>query len=221
MKRLRGSLTYSNVMVTILALLVIGGGTAYAATSMLPKNSVGAKQLKKGAVTPAKLSIQAKAVLQGPAGPTGPKGAPGPQGPKGAVGATGPSTVFAGFHDGLVYLTSYLPARGPIATLTGLPAGSYAISAKFEAQGYAEKTTDFTECRLRAETDFDSAFMYLGNGVGGIFSGIFSLQIVHTFPATGAVTIECGHSPTFASENIEQIKITAIKVGSIATNHGI
>jgi hypothetical protein len=49
MKRLRGSLTYSNVMVTILALLVIGGGTAYAASSMLPKNSVGAKQIRKGA----------------------------------------------------------------------------------------------------------------------------------------------------------------------------
>jgi hypothetical protein len=48
MKRLRGSLTYSNVMVTILALLVIGGGSAYAATSLLPKNSVGARQLKKG-----------------------------------------------------------------------------------------------------------------------------------------------------------------------------
>jgi hypothetical protein len=29
MHRIRGSLTYSNVMVTVLALLVLGGGTAY------------------------------------------------------------------------------------------------------------------------------------------------------------------------------------------------
>ena len=52
LKRLRGKLTYSNVMVTVLAFVVLAGGTAYAATEMLPKNSVGTKQLAKEAVTP-------------------------------------------------------------------------------------------------------------------------------------------------------------------------
>jgi hypothetical protein len=70
MKRLRGQLTYSNVMVTILAILVLGGGTAYA-TQMLPKNSVGSKQLKKGAVTPTKLSKAVKKALTGPQSPAG------------------------------------------------------------------------------------------------------------------------------------------------------
>jgi Collagen triple helix repeat (20 copies) len=180
-------------------------------------------------VTPAKLSIKAKATLRGQTGATGaagPKGATGSQGPRGEAGSKGergeigPSTIYAGFHDEFVSLTTKLPARSPVATLTGLPAGSYAISAKFLAKGYAEKTTDFTECVLRAETDTDTAYQYLGNGPGGIFSDIFSMQIVHTFPAVGAATIECGHTLS-ASENIEQIKITAVKVGSIATNHGI
>ncbi|MGH2938629.1 MAG: hypothetical protein ACRDPE_10975 [Solirubrobacterales bacterium] len=52
----------------------------------MPKNSVGAKQLKPGAVTPAKLSLTTKTALTGP---TGPKGATGDTGPKGDIGARG------------------------------------------------------------------------------------------------------------------------------------
>ena len=53
MRRIEGKLTYANVMVTILAFIVLGGA-AYAATK-LPKNSVGTKQIKNGAVTGAKI----------------------------------------------------------------------------------------------------------------------------------------------------------------------
>jgi hypothetical protein len=53
-KTLRSKLTYSNVMVTILAFLVLGGGAAFAATK-LAKNSVGTKQLKSNAVTTKKI----------------------------------------------------------------------------------------------------------------------------------------------------------------------
>ncbi len=58
MRRLRGKLTYSNVMVTILAFLVLSGGAAYAA-SHLGKKTVGAKQLKPNAVTTAKIKKNA------------------------------------------------------------------------------------------------------------------------------------------------------------------
>lgn len=75
MKRVKGRLSYANVMATLALFLAMGGG-AYAAIQ-LPKNSVGSKQLKKGAVTPAKLSTAAKATITGPAGPAGPPGAPG------------------------------------------------------------------------------------------------------------------------------------------------
>jgi hypothetical protein len=90
MKRLLGKLTYANVMVTILAFAVLGGGTAFAAKeALLPKSSVGTKQLKKEAVTPAKLSTASKAALMGPTGATGATGAPGPQGLKGEKGDRG------------------------------------------------------------------------------------------------------------------------------------
>lgn len=89
MKRLRGKLTYSNVMVTVLAFVVLAGGTAYAATEMLPKNSVGSRQIVKGAVTPAKLSKASKATFTGPKGATGATGATGPQGTPGKEGTPG------------------------------------------------------------------------------------------------------------------------------------
>jgi Collagen triple helix repeat (20 copies) len=88
MRRIQGNLTYANVMVTILAVIVLGGGTAYAVTE-LPKESVGTKQLQRGAVTPAKLSAAARAATTGRQGPAGPAGAQGPQGPAGTPGKTG------------------------------------------------------------------------------------------------------------------------------------
>ena len=95
MKRILGRLTYANVMATI-AVFVALGGAGYAATR-LPKNSVGARQLKRGAVTPLKLSAASKRTLTGPQGPKGATGATGAngetgprglEGPKGAPGAT-------------------------------------------------------------------------------------------------------------------------------------
>ncbi|HJZ36812.1 MAG TPA: hypothetical protein VJ204_11140, partial [Solirubrobacterales bacterium] len=92
MHRVRRQLTYSNVVATTALFLVLAGGSAFAATQILPKNSVGAGQIKKGAVTPAKLAPAAKTTL------TGPKGATGPQGPKGDTGSAGPSGFTHGFE---------------------------------------------------------------------------------------------------------------------------
>jgi hypothetical protein len=88
MKRLRGKLTYANVISTLCLFLLLGGGAAYAAIK-LPRNSVGARQIKRGAVTPAKISNATKQVLAGAQGPRGATGAQGPKGPRGATGAAG------------------------------------------------------------------------------------------------------------------------------------
>jgi hypothetical protein len=48
---MRRHLTYANVMATIAVFLALGGGAAFAATQVLPKNSVGSAQLKRNAVT--------------------------------------------------------------------------------------------------------------------------------------------------------------------------
>jgi hypothetical protein len=88
LRKLRPKLTFANVMVVVLTFIVLGGG-AYAASS-LPKNSVGTKQLKNGAVTQNKIAKAAQNALRGATGPQGPqgeRGAKGEQGPKGTTGA--------------------------------------------------------------------------------------------------------------------------------------
>jgi hypothetical protein len=55
-KQIRKRLTYANVMSSIAVFLVLGGATAIAA-NQLGKNSVGSKQLKKNAVTAAKINL--------------------------------------------------------------------------------------------------------------------------------------------------------------------
>ena len=103
MKRLLGKLSYSNVISTFCLVLLLGGGTAYAA-SQLEKESVGTKELAKGAVTPAKLSKASKKTLTGPKGASGATGAtgaqglqgiPGPKGDKGETGAAGSALAYA------------------------------------------------------------------------------------------------------------------------------
>jgi hypothetical protein len=87
MKRIRGRLTSAHV-ISLIALFVALGGSAYAATQ-LPKNSVGVKQLKRGAVTPAKLSRAARFTMTGATGAKGDPGSAGPQGRPGERGASG------------------------------------------------------------------------------------------------------------------------------------
>ncbi|MCW2978414.1 MAG: collagen alpha-2(XI) chain-like [Solirubrobacterales bacterium] len=97
MKRFRFRPTYSNVVATLALFFALAGG-AWAATQ-LPKESVGSAQLAKGAVTPAKLSDQAKKGFTGARGEAGAQGALGPRGNEGqrgengAAGATGPQGI--------------------------------------------------------------------------------------------------------------------------------
>jgi hypothetical protein len=71
--RLRGKLTFANAM-SVIAVFIALGGVGYAAFK-LPKNSVGPKQIRNGAVNEAKLSAGAKAALKGAKGD---QGQPGP-----------------------------------------------------------------------------------------------------------------------------------------------
>jgi hypothetical protein len=101
MKRLAGKLTFANVM-SMTAVFIALGGSAIAITQ-LPKDSVGARQIKEGAVRSAEVkdfSLQADdfAKRSLPAAAIGPKGDQGPQGPAGPAGAAGtPATKVYAF----------------------------------------------------------------------------------------------------------------------------
>ena len=94
-QRIRGHLSFANVT-SLMALVFAMGGTGYALT--LPKNSVGSKQLRKNAVTSAKVknrTLRASdfALGQLPSGPPGAPGAPGATGLAGPAGAKGEQGV--------------------------------------------------------------------------------------------------------------------------------
>ena len=91
------------MVIAFIALLVALGGTSYAVVR-LPANSVGSKQIKRGAVKSSDLGSNAVssgkvrngsllatdfAAGQLPSGPAGPAGPAGPTGATGATGATG------------------------------------------------------------------------------------------------------------------------------------
>jgi hypothetical protein len=88
-QRLRPKLTFANA-ISVLALFVALGGVGYAAT-VLPKNSVGTKQLKNGSVTQKKISVAAQNALRGATGPQGERGSKGDAGASTAPGATIPA----------------------------------------------------------------------------------------------------------------------------------
>jgi hypothetical protein len=205
MNRLRGSLTYSNVMDTVLALLVLGGGTAYAA-SYLGKETVGARQLKKGAVTPAKLNPSSVAKLIGPQGSTG---ATGPQGPK---GDSGPSGVVRAFRKS----NSVSPASKLGSSLFGtevlslaVPPGRYFVTTDIELRS---SVADFVDCRLinghggsESEGPSRTQSMPAANSFQNLtMSDLFLVR------QGQEMNVECSHS--VGTTTVDNIDIVAVQV---------
>lgn len=104
MKRLSNVRPTPSMVIACAALLVALAGTSVAAVSIVvPRNSVGALQLKANSVNSSKVqngtlrradffSGQLPTGPRGPAGPAGPAGASGPAGPAGPAGAAGAAT---------------------------------------------------------------------------------------------------------------------------------
>jgi hypothetical protein len=155
-------LSYANVTSTLCLVLLVGGGTAFAA-SQLGKESVGTKQLKKEAVTPAKLSSASKKALtgpaglvgpRGPAGPvglTGPAGPAGPQGPKGDKGDKGDPGQSATALWAVVNSNGSLASKSSAVTSSGQPFGTGTYEIDFDR--------DVSKCSMIATPRGASAFI--------------------------------------------------------------
>jgi hypothetical protein len=213
MRNLRSKLTYANVMVSILAFCVLGGGTAFAAMQVAG-NSVGTKQLKKGAVTPGKLSSAAKDTMTGATGPeglkgdTGAKGSPGVQGDpgvKGEQGETGPSDVYSA----RLTLKAITPGFGYQTVVSvALPAGNYLVSATQTAESEGGQST--VECAIFSGSTSVATFYAR---VPSLLSGTVAGETTITLSAATTVSEQCGSTEHVM--NLSGPVLTAIKVGTL------
>ena len=145
MRKIRSNLTYANVMVTLLAFIVLGGG-AYAAVK-LPKNSVGPRQIKANAVSSPKVkdaSLLAQDFAPGqlPQGQKGDKGDKGDPGQPGSDAAS--ATAFIG-QDAVVPTSANqtvfcAPSGTDTASVDGCLSGNTAANEIYVSQGFPNAT---------------------------------------------------------------------------------
>jgi hypothetical protein len=190
------------MVVALLALFVAMGGVGYAAFK-LPKNSVGTKQIKDGAVTAKKVRLGSLVVRdfragQLPAGPQGLKGDKGDKGDKGIQGDRGPSDAF---H------------QGGLGTPFDLAAGDYVVNGE---------ATDDNSANMAASS-FNCAINRYGTGASGSGQASYGnappnglatvpLQATVHLPQGGTLEVFCtesGASGPIAAD------MTATRVGTL------
>ena len=209
----------------LLALVIVfGGGSAYAATTLVPNNSVGSAQVINGSLQKKDLSGKAIAALKGnrgrvgKTGPAGPAGSQGAKGDKGDTGATGPSDAFAGFKNGPVTLPFSTTTFTVVAHLP-LPAGKYVIFATANIINNAGIGDTEARCQLVASTgDLDEAKIALEdvNTAGSAYAGSLALNVVADMSAAaGGVDLTCRNEGS-GSTDVRFIKISAIRVANLS-----
>jgi hypothetical protein len=199
-------------VIAIAALFFALGGGAYAAVQSLPVNSVGTKQIKRGAVTTPKLSKsffrELKKIAKKYAGKQGAAGAQGP------TGSPGPSdTYIAGAAAG-----SLTSSFAEVASTT-VPAGEYLIQAKTVVFATSENTAGAGSCLIAPEA---GAAAWDGGtaafpAIPGVFSsGVISLAGADSFSATTPVVLFC--RALSGTLSFDDARVWATKVGAV---HGL
>jgi hypothetical protein len=184
-----------SMAVALIALFIALSAGAYAATQ-LPKNSVGATQIKAGAVTAAKVrdrSLKAADFAKGqlPAGPAGAPGAPGAAGAAGPAGPAGPRGA-----DG-----AGTPSPFAVVRANGtLDRGSHVVSVSRGVAGlYVVKTDrDITQCAFVAGIG--------AAGVDGSLSGEVSTERVNDV-STQSVEVKTRDSAGVAADRAFHLAI--------------
>jgi hypothetical protein len=119
---LRGVLDYlRRHHLALLALFVALGGTAAAATALVPRNSVGTRQVINGSLQKADLSKKTVKLLKGN------RGAPGAPGLRGAPGPTGAAGAAATKLWAMVTSAGRLARGSGVVSVTPGSTGSYTV----------------------------------------------------------------------------------------------
>jgi hypothetical protein len=230
-RKLRGRLTYANVMVTLLAFLVLGGGGAYAAGQLLGRNTVGTKQLKRGAVTGAKVrngtlhaaDFAAGQLSAGPRGAEGKRGATGvrgPDGPRGPQGAQGPQGPSHGFQASGAAASIGTTAFGATPVSLPLAAGSYLVTATVEADTSDGKAGAIV-CRLvNGGGGPGSASTQRTQSLAADATATFPLAAEFRVSAGQSLNLQCNRSGESEAVNIPAANVVAVQLADVSGETG-
>ena len=205
---LRRHLTYANVAAS-LALFLALGGAAYAATQ-LPKNSVGTKQLRNGAVTAGKIARQTRQQLQGARGPQGAQGPQGKTGPKGATGAKGAAGA-AGAKG-----AAGADGTGPVTEVTTNPSPPVAFTGAVQVismplSGSAFATSADVVVKSTAGVTVSCTLTGGGEAMATVPAGGFETLALSAARGAGSAAVVCSATGT---AELTYASITAIQTKS-------
>ena len=140
----------------------------------------------------------------------------------GLIESANSGRIVAGFDDGPNEIPDRELAR--IAELP-LPAGNYAIFAKFSLSNPFESGFTSVSCRLDAGGDFDrSSTVVEGLNIGEVLENegtsalTQSLEVVHRFSAPGSVVLSCADFKAVGDGEVlyEDLKLIAIRGSSLS-----
>jgi len=192
-----------SLIISVMALFVALGGASYAAVK-IPKNSVGNTQLRKDAVTSAKVrdrSLLATDFKTGqlPRGATGATGATGTTGAKGATGTTGATgaTGTAGAIGPAGPTFSFAISENSFLTVTNTPA--FMVEKEINAPFAGRMVVNFTgRFKRTATAGVANSFACVMNGPGSTFasstavSGNLVADESEQLAITGSITAVAG-----------------------------
>jgi hypothetical protein len=232
MSRIRAHMTFGNV-VALTALFVALGGGAYAAVG---NPFVSARGTIQGCVKRGVLDL-VKAGKHCPKGTsslafsrTGPQGKTGATGAQGAAGTSAAYFAYGGNSN--VLLSSPVATTVPVLSKSGLPAGTYAITAKVNltAVDAHPGSSSQVNCQLvdvpaSGATVGDSGWWTASTGalIGGSFEDQTTLPLAFdlTTTKTSTITLQCndvGNNNATAAFTVtaSDAEISAVKVGALS-----
>jgi len=120
----------------------------------------------------------------------------------------------SGIFSSSKHAVSNIPATTTTIASLRVPAGNYAVNAKFN---YVDTTNNPTyTCMLTAGGDSDQNDLLVGSSAVGAGRNA-SFQVVHGFGAPGTIRLDCSKGGSASTtDTIKFIKITAIREPSLS-----
>jgi hypothetical protein len=217
-----------SLVVALVAVVLAATGSATAAGLFTGKNiknssltgldvknsSLTGSDVKNGSLGTSDLSAAARTALKGATGATGQPGAKGDKGDPGVQGPIGPSNVFeakrasaGAFADNSIQT---------IATLNGVPAGSYLVSVKLGAflSSAGSPATGVCSLVAGASGTMDTQDLFIGSEGG---THAVALAGTRTLTDASSFQVRCQVNTNAVNWNTGDIKIEAIQVGSVTS----